>query len=293
MEDAGAAAVVLHSLFEEQVEGDASGHEPKFRIPPDVYLKHIAEAKSCTKIPIIASLNCTTLGGWISYARQITEAGADALELNIYKISTRPEVTGSTVESGYIDVVRTVRAATAVPLAVKLSPYFSNFANMAAAFDALGADALVLFNRFYQPDIDLEKMEVTPNLMLSSPIDMRLPLRVDRHPLWKNPRKPCRHQRNSSVGRCHQACNGRRGRNHALQRSDAPRNRTDSANRERDCRAAQIRIVRPDQRYHEPKELPGSKCFRTRAIRPRSLDPPASFFRARLIQAGLLSPSNG
>ena len=176
MENAGAAAVVLHSLFEEQTEAGPAASKPEFRVEPGAYLKHITEAKRCVKIPIIASVNCTTLGAWLSYARQITEAGADALELNIYKIPTRPNVTGSTIEKGYIDVVRTVRAATTVPLAVKLSPYFSNFANMAASFDALGADALVLFNRFYQPDIDLEKMEVVPNLTLSTPTDMRLPL---------------------------------------------------------------------------------------------------------------------
>jgi dihydroorotate dehydrogenase (fumarate) len=139
-------------------------------------LEHIRRAKSGVKIPIIASLNCTTLGGWISYTRQITEAGADALELNIYKIPTQPNVTASTVEETYVDVVRTVRAATKIPLAVKLSPYFSNFANMAHRFDALGVNGLVLFNRFYQPDIDLEKMEVTPNLTLSVPADMRLAL---------------------------------------------------------------------------------------------------------------------
>ena len=176
MEDAGAAAIVLHSLFEEQMETGPAASKAEFRVRPDAYLKHIGEAKRCVKIPIIASLNCTTLGGWISYARQITEAGADALELNIYKIPTRLKVTGTTIEKGYIDVVRTVRSATMVPLAVKLSPYFSNFANMAASFDALGADALVLFNRFYQPDIDLEKVEVVPNLTLSTPTDMRLPL---------------------------------------------------------------------------------------------------------------------
>ena len=176
MEEAGAAAVVLHSLFEEQTETDPATSETEFRVAPDAYLKHIAAAKRGVKIPIIGSLNCTTLGGWISYARHITEAGADALELNIYKIPTRPKVTGSTIERGYIDVVRTVRARTTIPLAVKLSPYFSNFANMAASFDALGADALVLFNRFYQPDIDLEKMEVAPNLTLSAAADMRLPL---------------------------------------------------------------------------------------------------------------------
>jgi dihydroorotate dehydrogenase (fumarate) len=176
MEEAGAAAVVLHSLFEEQTETTRDLPKAKFWVGSDAYLKHITEAKRCVKIPIIASLNCTTLGGWTSYARWITEAGADALELNIYKIPTQTKVTGSTIEEGYIDVVRTARVVTAIPLAVKLSPYFSNFANMAAAFDAAGVDALVLFNRFYQPDIDLERMEVTPNLVLSSPVDMRLPL---------------------------------------------------------------------------------------------------------------------
>jgi len=176
MEQAGAAAVVLHSLFEEQIEVEANAPRPEFRVSPEAYLNHIAEAKRAVKIPIIASLNCTTLGGWISYTRQITEAGADALEVNIYKIPTKLEVTGSTIEQGYIDAVRTVRLKTTIPLAVKLGPYFSNFANMAASFDALGVNALVLFNRFYQPDIDLEKMEVAPNLTLSVPTDMRLAL---------------------------------------------------------------------------------------------------------------------
>jgi dihydroorotate dehydrogenase (fumarate) len=176
MEAAGAAAVVLHSLFEEQTEADSTPTSPELRVAPVAYLKHIEAAKRTVKIPVIASLNCTTLGGWISYARQITEAGADALELNIYKIPTQTKVTGSIIEEGYIDVVRTVRLKTTIPLAVKLSPYFSNFANMAASLDAVGADALVLFNRFYQPDIDLEKMEVTPNLTLSTPTDLRLPL---------------------------------------------------------------------------------------------------------------------
>ena len=175
IEQAGASAVVLHSLFEEQTEADAAAG-PEFRVGPKAYLEHIRRAKSAVKIPIIGSLNCTTLGGWISYTRQITEAGADALELNIYRIPTQPNVTGSTIEETYIDTVRTVRAATRIPLAVKLSPYFSNFANMAQRFDALGADGLVLFNRFYQPDIDLEKMEVAPNLTLSVPADMRLAL---------------------------------------------------------------------------------------------------------------------
>ena len=172
MEQAGAAAVVFHSLFEEQIEAVT----PEFRVDPAMYLEHITQAKRNVGIPVIASLNCTTLGSWISYARRITEAGADALELNIYKIPTRSEVTGSTIEDIYIDTVRSVRAATKIPLAVKLSPYFSSFANMAASLDTLDVDGLVLFNRFYQPDIDLEKMEVAPSLTLSTPADMRLPL---------------------------------------------------------------------------------------------------------------------
>lgn len=175
MEQGGASAVVLHSLFEEQTEPNAAT-KPEFRVGPRAYLEHITRAKGGAKIPIIASLNCTTLGSWISYTRQITEAGADALELNLYRIATQSNVTGSTIEETYIDTVRTVRAATKIPLAVKLSPYFSNFANMAQSLDGLGADGLVLFNRFYQPDIDLEKMEVTPNLTLSVPADLRLAL---------------------------------------------------------------------------------------------------------------------
>ena len=177
MEDSGAGAVVLHSLFEEQMEHGRPAREGEFRVGPDAYLENIVAAKRSVEIPIIASLNCTSIDGWITYVRQTTEAGADALELNIYKVPTNLEVAGSTIEDGYIDIVRTVRKLTSTPLAVKLSPYFSNFANMAARLDAAGADGLVLFNRFYQPDIDLEKMEVAPNLGLSSSMDMRLPLR--------------------------------------------------------------------------------------------------------------------
>lgn len=172
MADAGAAAVVLHSLFEEQI-ADVT---PEFRVDPKSYLDHIEALKQRVSIPIIASLNCTTLGGWLNYARRITDAGADALELNIYKIPTHTQIPGDTIEKEYIDVVRKVRAAIPIPLAVKVSPYFSNFANMADSFDALGIQGLVLFNRFYQPDVDIEKKEVTPNLTLSTPADMRLPL---------------------------------------------------------------------------------------------------------------------
>lgn len=174
MEQAGASAVVLHSLFEE--ETDAKAARPESLAGPQDYLKEIKRAKNSVRIPIIASLNCTALGGWITYARQITEAGADALELNIYRIPTQPEVTGSSIEETYLTTVRSVRAATKIPFAVKLSPYFTNFANMARRLDALGVNGLVLFNRFYQPDIDLKKMEVSPNLTLSVPADMRLAL---------------------------------------------------------------------------------------------------------------------
>lgn len=173
MADAGASAVVLHSLFEEQIADVA----PEFRVDPRSYLEQIEALKQRVSIPIIASLNCTTLGGWLNYARHITDAGADALELNIYKIPTHTQIPGDTIEKEYIDVVRKIRAAIPIPLAVKVSPYFSNFANMADSFDALGIQGLVLFNRFYQPDVDIEKMEVTPNLTLSTPADMRLPLR--------------------------------------------------------------------------------------------------------------------
>ena len=172
MEQSGAGAVVFHSLFEEQIEALA----PEFRVDPKTYLENITQAKHAVGIPIIGSLNCATLGGWISYARRIAEAGADALELNIYRIPTRTEVTGSTIENIYIETVRSIRAATKIPLAVKLSPYFSSFAHMAISLDDLNVNGLVLFNRFYQPDIDLEKMEVAPNLTLSTPADMRLPL---------------------------------------------------------------------------------------------------------------------
>jgi dihydroorotate dehydrogenase (fumarate) len=177
MEQAGAGAVVLHSLFEEQMEDVPGISAAEFRVSPESYLKHISDAKRAVQIPIIASLNCTTLGGWLNYTRRITEAGADALELNIYRVAASSAVRGSVIEESYIDIVRTIRAATRIPLAVKLSPYFTNFANFASTLDGLGVDGLVLFNRFYQPDIDLEKMEVAPNLTLSTPTDMRLPLR--------------------------------------------------------------------------------------------------------------------
>lgn len=197
MEDAGAAAVVLDSLFEEQLRQDryelhhhlehgtfsypeALTYFPepdRFNLGPEEYLKHIARAKTSVKIPIIASLNGSSTGGWTQYAKAIQQAGADALELNIYYIPTDPNLTGAQVEQTYLDILRAVRSEISIPVAVKLSPFFSNFANMARRLDEAGANGLVLFNRFYQPDIDLETLEVRPNILLSTPMAMRVPLR--------------------------------------------------------------------------------------------------------------------
>ena len=197
MEDAGAAAVVLYSLFEEQLRQDRlelnqrleSGTESfaealsyfpepdEFRLGPEEYLKHIASAKKTTRIPIIASLNGSSVGGWTEYAKQIEKAGADALELNIYYIPTDLDLAGEVVEETYINILKAVKSEVTIPVAVKLSPFFSNFANMAKRLDQSGANGLVLFNRFYQPDIELESLEVKPNILLSTPMAMRLPLR--------------------------------------------------------------------------------------------------------------------
>lgn len=197
MEDAGAGAVVLYSLFEEQLrlERRAMDHyltqgtesyaealtyfpEPtEYRTDAQGYLELIRKAKEAVEIPIIGSLNGTTPGNWVKYARKIEEAGADALELNLYTIPTDQNVSGAMVEQTDIDVVAAVTSSVTIPVAVKLSPYFSNMANMAKRFTQAGAQGLVLFNRFYQPDFDLETLEVTPNVLLSNSQALRLPLR--------------------------------------------------------------------------------------------------------------------
>ena len=197
MEDAGASAVVFHSLFEEQVRHDHrdlqfylnQGTESyaesltyfperaHFKVGPDAYLEHIAEAKRSVQIPIIGSLNGTTFGGWMKYARDIQEAGADALELNIYSVPTTPERSAEDLENEYLTIIASIKAQLRIPVAVKLSPYFTNFGHFARRVDRNGADALVLFNRFYQPDIELETLEINPNILLSTPMAMRLPMR--------------------------------------------------------------------------------------------------------------------
>jgi dihydroorotate dehydrogenase (fumarate) len=196
LEDAGASALVLYSLFEEQIrqesveldhrlsEGTESFAESlsffpqagDFRLGPEGYLEHIRKAKDVVSIPIIASLNGTTVGGWTDYARKIEEAGADALECNIYSLVTDPELTSVEIEERYLEIVRAVKTSVSIPVAVKLSPFFTNTANMAKRLDAVGADGLVLFNRFYQPDIDLEELELKPSVLLSTPQALRLPL---------------------------------------------------------------------------------------------------------------------
>jgi dihydroorotate dehydrogenase (fumarate) len=196
LEDAGASAVVLYSLFEEQLRQESQSLEDhlnagtesfaesltyfpqprEFRAGPDEYLKHIMQAKAAVNIPIIASLNGATLGGWTEYARSIEAAGADAIECNIYSIPTDPETSSTTIENTYLDILRAIKLTVHIPVAVKLSPFFSNLANMAKRLDATGADGLVLFNRFYQPDIDLEQLEIVPRVILSSPHELRLPM---------------------------------------------------------------------------------------------------------------------
>jgi dihydroorotate dehydrogenase (fumarate) len=197
LEDAGAPAITVYSLFEEQIDqeshqldhflefgtdsfAEALSYFPdlgNYNVGPDEYLNLIRDAKQNTSIPIIGSLNGVSDGGWTRYAKLIQEAGADALELNVYYIPTDPKLTSADVESLYIDVVKAVRAEVTIPLAVKVGPYFSSPANVLSRIVEAGADGLVLFNRFYQPDFDLEALEVVPRVVLSTSDDLRLPLR--------------------------------------------------------------------------------------------------------------------
>lgn len=197
LEDAGAAAVVMYSLFEEQIGFDSYyidhhltqgidsyaesiSYFPdmqSYNIGPDEYLNLIRKAKETISIPIIGSLNGTSVGGWTDYAGLIEEAGADALELNVYYLPANTAVKGNDVEALYLDILGAVREVVTIPVAIKLSPFFSSVANMASCLSEQGADGLVLFNRFYQPDFDLENLEVAPRLVLSNSNELRLPLR--------------------------------------------------------------------------------------------------------------------
>lgn len=197
MEEAGASAVVVYSLFEEQINhesgeldhflskgtesyAEALSYFPaqsEFRLAPSEYVKHIGNLKKNVDIPIIGSLNGVSTGGWIKYAKIIEEAGADALELNLYYVAADPKLSGNDIENLYIDTLMAVKKNVNIPVAIKLSPYFSSMSNIAKKLDDAGADALVLFNRFYQPDFNLDKLEVEPELTLSTNWEMRLPLR--------------------------------------------------------------------------------------------------------------------
>ncbi|HYV12884.1 MAG TPA: dihydroorotate dehydrogenase-like protein [Pyrinomonadaceae bacterium] len=197
LEDAGAAAVVMYSLFEEQIGFDSYyidyhltqgidsyaesiSYFPdmqSYNVGPDEYLNLIRRAKDAVDIPIVGSLNGTSVGGWTDYASLIEEAGADALELNVYYLPTNTTIKGSDVEALYLDILSSVREVVTIPVAIKLSPFFSSVANMASCLSEQGADGLVLFNRFYQPDFDLENLEVAPRLVLSNSNELRLPLR--------------------------------------------------------------------------------------------------------------------
>jgi dihydroorotate dehydrogenase (fumarate) len=196
LEEAGAAAVVMFSIFEEQLRqeeaslqgalsttaessAEARSYFPEatdFVVGPERYLDLVNRAKQAVRIPVIGSLNGITNEGWIEYARRIEQAGADGLELNVYWNPTDPALTGAAVEQRYLDIIQAVKGSIKIPVAVKLSPFFSAFANLARRLDATGVDALVLFNRFYQPDFDLDELEVVPHLNLSSPYEIRLPL---------------------------------------------------------------------------------------------------------------------
>lgn len=197
MEDAGAAAIVMYSLFEEQIHHEAAELDhylsygtqsfaealtyfpetTEYNLGPDEYIEHIRKAKEAVDIPIIGSLNGISTGGWIDYAKKIQDAGASALELNVYYIPTDPKLTGEAVEQRYLEVLKAVKSTVKIPVAMKLSPFFSSMANMAMRLDAAGADGLVLFNRFYQPDLDIEALEVVPNVTLSTSHAIRMPLR--------------------------------------------------------------------------------------------------------------------
>lgn len=195
LEDAGLGAIVLHSLFEEQIDAEATHLDRMlsagidtaeaqtyfpdmlgYNAGPDAYLEHIHAAKAAVAVPVVASLNGVTLGGWLRYAKLMEEAGADAVELNVYELTSDPELPGSILEDRYCDIVAELRSKLKVPLAVKVGPYFSSIPDMARKLDNAGASALVIFNRFYQPDFDLEAMDVVPALQLSTRNELLLRL---------------------------------------------------------------------------------------------------------------------
>jgi len=197
LEDAGSSAITMPSLFEEQITREQFGtlydleagsesfaeatsyfaNVSELRLGPDNYLEQIGKVKRAVNVPVIASLNGVTASGWLDFAKQIQQAGADALELNLYYLATNPLETADSVEKRLLEITRTVKHNVSIPLAVKLSPFFTSLAHFAKMLEGAGADAVVLFNRFYQPDLDIEALEVEPSLSLSTSSTLRLRLR--------------------------------------------------------------------------------------------------------------------
>ena len=289
LEEKGAAAAVFPSLFEEQIEHDSLEmtklhefgtdsfaealsyfpEEDDYHVGPESYLEAITKAKQAVTMPIIASLNGTSKGGWVRYAKMMQDAGADALELNIYFIATDLAMSGRDVEARYVDLVAAVKQSVSIPLAVKVGPYFSSMGNMAKRLVDAGADGLVLFNRFLQPDFDLETLETRPKLVLSTPFEMLLPLALDRHParaaegLAGPDQRPAR-RRGPDQG---PAGRGRRGhgRFHRVRRGLQP-GLQDPQRAARVDGGEGVRIGRAAQGQHEPGEL-----HRPRRLRAREL----------------------
>ena len=277
LRDAGASAIVMYSLFEEQIEAESENLDaameygtnsyaestsylpdmPKYHIGPDRYLELLHKAKKEVDVPIIASLNGNSRGGWTRYAEYMQEAGADALELNIFNVPTDPSVTSEQLEKGYCELVRAVRKAVKIPVSVKLGPYFTSMASFVKQLSEAGADGVVIFNRFYQPDFDLEELEVTPNLVLSSPHELRLRLH------WA---AILYHQVETYIaitGGVHDSTrraevdDGRRSRRHDYFRAAQVRHRAHrrGAGRHRTLDGrARVPIHQADARQHEPGE---------------------------------------
>ena len=228
LEDAGVSAIVMYSLFEEQIEYESRSLDhflnvgtesfaesltyfpemPRYNIGPEGYLDLINQIKQQVQIPVIGSLNGISSGGWVDYARRIEEAGADGLELNIYNIPTDLAVTSAEIEDGYVELVRTVKSQIKIPLAVKLSPFFTSLPNLANRLSEAGANGLVLFNRFYQPDLDIETLEVVPNLVLSEFKRDASAVTLGGHSAWTHQSRPGALDRCAYRHRCRQSAHG-------------------------------------------------------------------------------------
>ncbi len=289
LEDAGVSAATLPSLFEEQIEheeeqlaalvdygAESFGEAPSGYLPPlpsadtgGRYLRLLEEAKTAVSIPVIASLNGVSEGGWTRYAQRIESAGADALELNVYFIATNPHETGAQVEERYLALVQEVRAAIDIPLAVKIGPFFSSIPNMIKKLAEAGADGVSIFNRFYQPDVDLEELEVVPNIELSTSSDVRLPLRWTA--ILKGPggHPDRRHQRGSHLARCRQVPAGGRGRHDdgggALAVTRQRRRRSARRSPVVDDRAG-VLVGSTDEGFDEPGERGSAGRLRARQL---------------------------